>query len=565
VNDQQIEQLLVEQGYVSSNAMKKACLIKQETGDRLLKILLSEGILQEKDFTNFQASHFHIPYISFSSIQLTPEMIELIPKKLAYQYHCIPISLVSNLLTVAMVDPTNLIALDDLKEATQMKVVPIFSGASEIKNALDEYYQVSEHLAEVIESVDEDADIQVVEEGQERDLTDDGEGDVPLIRMVNLILQDAIKQRASDIHFECFEGKFQIRYRIDGLLKEALMPPIKMHPTVVARIKILSNLDITEKRLPQDGRFKIIVNKKQINFRVSVMPTYFGEKVVLRILDPSSLKVGLENLGYTDENLEKMKNAMGIPYGMILVTGPTGSGKSTTLYSILNKLNTPERNIMTIEDPVEYQVEGITQTQVHPEIKLTFASGLRSLLRQNPDIMLVGEIRDSETADIAVKAALTGHLLFSTLHTNSASGAVTRLVDMGVEPFLIGSSLIIVVAQRLCRKICQNCKTVTEITDQTLARINIPKKMIPEGKAFYGKGCNSCNGTGYMGRMCVSEVLEVDDEIQEMILGRKSSFDIHSMAVKKGMKTLFDDIVYKFSLGLTTLDEVIRVTSEENF
>ncbi len=560
-----MQKLLVDEGYVSSASMKQASLIKKEKGGQLVEILLKEGFLQEKDYVCFFAEHSGVPFVSLDYIHLVPDWMELIPQKLAYQYTLIPISKIEKILTVAMANPMDVIAIDDIRNATGMQINPVCAPSSEIKSALDDHYKGDEEFSDALESVDEDGEIEVIENETDIDLLQESENDVPLIKMVNLILQDAIKQRASDIHFERFEDKFQIRYRIDGVLKEAVLPPIKMHPSVIARIKILATLDITEKRLPQDGRFKISLNKKQINFRVSILPTYFGEKIVIRILDSSSLQLGLEKLGYSDYNLKKIKNAIATPYGMVLVTGPTGSGKSTTLYSILNQLNTAERNIMTIEDPVEYEVEGITQTQVHSEIGLTFAGGLRSLLRQNPDIMLVGEIRDSETADIAVKAALTGHLLFSTLHTNSAAGAITRLVDMGIEPFLIGSSMVIVIAQRLCRKICNNCKESVFIDDEAFKRINIDKSLLKDGKAYKGKGCNSCNGSGFLGRMCISEVLEIDNEIQEMILGRKSSFDIHKKSIEKGMKTLFEDVVYKFAQGLTSFDEVIRVTSEENF
>ncbi|MBI4971410.1 MAG: Flp pilus assembly complex ATPase component TadA [Candidatus Omnitrophica bacterium] len=562
MNRQEMQSLLVEEGIVSREAMDRARLLQAEKGGELIYILVNEGLMKERDFTCFMSRHLGIPFISLPSIHLVHDLVRLIPQKLAYRYDAIVVSKLSNILTVAMPDPLNILAIDDLKQATGLQIIPVLASVSEIRNCLDEQFQTSEHLSEVIESV-EDSDIKVIEESSETELMDVKETDVPLIRMVNLVLQDAIKQRASDIHFERYEDKFRIRYRIDGVLKEAVMPPVRMHPTVTARLKILSTLDITEKRLPQDGRFKIRLGNKEINFRVSVLPTYYGEKVVLRILDTTSLSFGLERLGFNAVDLKKLKEAIEKPYGMILITGPTGSGKSTTLYSILSKLNTSERNIMTIEDPVEYQLEGITQTQVHPEIGLTFANGLRSLLRQNPDIILVGEIRDGETADIAVKAALTGHLLFSTLHTNSAAGAITRLVDMNVEPFLIGASLLISVAQRLCRRICENCKEKVDIPNNVLKRLKIKDDIWGDGKAFQGKGCNVCHGTGYLGRMACSESLIVDDPIREMILARKSSFDIQTHAIKNGMKTLFEDAVDKFAKGYTTLQEVLRITSEE--
>ncbi|MBI4398651.1 MAG: Flp pilus assembly complex ATPase component TadA [Candidatus Omnitrophica bacterium] len=565
MSEQEIKQLLIEEGWVSREAMDRACLAMQERGGGLVEMLIQEGFLKEKDFISFMSRHLGIPFISIASVHLDPDWIQLIPQKLAYRYDSIIVSKLGNILTVAMSNPLNLEAIDDLKRATKMQIIPVFAPVSEIRAALDDYFENAGHLSQILELAEEaDADIKVIEEISDAEALEIKETDVPLIKMVNLVLQDAIKQRASDIHFERYEERFRVRYRIDGVLKEAVMPPIKMHPSVVARLKILSLLDITEKRIPQDGRFKIKLGRKEINFRVSVLPTYFGEKIVLRILDASSLGHGLEKLGFTKTNLEKVQDAISKPYGMVLITGPTGSGKSTTLYSILNQLNTSERNIMTVEDPVEYLIEGITQTQVHPEIGFTFAGGLRSLLRQNPDIILVGEIRDSETADIAVKAALTGHLLFSTLHTNSAAGAVTRLVDMKAEPFLIGSSLLVSVAQRLCRKICENCRQSVEIPKEVLSRLGLVLTL-PSGKAFQGKGCNQCHGSGYHGRMAVSEVLVVDDEIREMITRRKSSFGIETRAVEKGMKTLFEDAIAKFSAGHTTLEEILRITSEENF
>ena len=555
----EIEKLLVEAGFLNRKALERAHLIQNERGGDLIQILVKDGSLKEIDFVAFMASHLRVPFLSILSIHLSQEWIRLIPRNLAYRYDSIVVSKIADILTVALADPMDITAIDDLRQATGMQIAPVFAPRTEIRNALDEFYEGSENLSTVIESVAED-ELKILKEKIESEELNVKETDVPLIQMVNLILQDAIRQRASDIHFERFEDRFLVRYRVDGVLKEAVRPPLNVHPAVTARLKILASMDITEKRLPQDGRFKIRFGEKEINFRVSVLPTYFGEKIVLRILDTSSLHFGLDRLGFGESDLKKLKIALEKPYGMVLVTGPTGSGKSTTLYSILNQLNTPERNIMTVEDPVEYHLEGITQTQANPEIGLTFASGLRSLLRQNPDIILVGEIRDGETADISVKAALTGHMVFSTLHTNSAAGSITRLVDMKVEPFLIGASLNISIAQRLCRKICDRCKESVEIPKETLTRLHIKA-----GDAWQGKGCSHCHGTGYLGRMALCEVLEVDDEIRQMIIDGCSSYEIHDRAVKKGMRTLFDDAIDKFTRGLTTLEEILRVTAEENF
>jgi type IV pilus assembly protein PilB len=385
----------------------------------------------------------------------------------------------------------------------------------------------------------------------------------PVVKMVNSVLEKALKSRASDIHFEPYEKEFRIRYRVDGSLKESFSHSLELYPALVARIKIISVIDITERRLPQDGRFRLMLKDRQIDFRVSVLPTYFGEKIVLRVLDRSGIKSGLDKLGFTEKPTRALAEAIKKPYGLILVTGPTGSGKSTTLYSILNSLNTPQKNLMTVEDPVEYQVEGITQTQVQPEIGLTFASGLRALLRQSPDIVLVGEIRDSETADIAVKAALTGHLVFSTLHTNSAAGAMTRLMDMGVEPFLIASSVICVGAQRLLRKICPHCKEPAVVPAEVLLRCKFSKPELDKIAPFTGKGCAKCNMTGYFGRTGASEVLLVDSDIRKLVIQKKSSNVIHQLAVEKGMETLFENALGLFKAGITTLEEVLRVTSED--
>ena len=387
----------------------------------------------------------------------------------------------------------------------------------------------------------------------------------PIVKMVDLILAEALKKRASDVHIEPTEKELRIRYRIDGSLQEAFSLPKRNQNAVLTRLKIMSRLDITESRLPQDGRFKVKLDNKEIDFRVSVLPLNYGGKFVLRALDKSNLGVGLEKLGFLKETLEIFNEGLKRPYGMMLITGPTGSGKSTTLYSILNRLNTPEKNIITIEDPVEYQVEGITQIQARPEIGLTFATGLRGLLRQSPDVIMVGEIRDFETADIAIKASLTGELVLSTLHTNDAAGAITRLIDMGVEPFLIASSVILAAAQRLCRRICPYCKTKVDIPASVFERVGVSKKELEESKVdkfFKGKGCNRCNDTGYYERMGTLEILLIDDKIRDMIIKCVPSDQIKEYAVKHGMSTLRNNALKKFFNGDTTLEEVIRITTE---
>ena len=434
-------------------------------------------------------------------------------------------------------------------------------------DAIHNYYGVeSSQLAQILKEVKEADESEPLEVAAlEEEMVDIEEAMVrskipPIVKVVNLMLTEALGKRASDIHVEPQETSLRVRYRVDGVLHDAFLLPKKDQNAILTRLKIMAGVDITEWRIPQDGRFRIKSSDKEVDFRVSILPTNHGSKVVMRALDKASLSIGLDKLGFLPGPLESFKKGIATPYGMILVTGPTGSGKSTTLYSVINQLNTAEKNIITIEDPVEYQIDGITQIQVNPEISLTFSGGLRSILRQNPDIILIGEIRDFETADIAIKASLTGQLLLSTLHTNDACGAITRLIDMGVEPFLVASSLVAVAAQRLCRKICPNCKEPCEITPAALERLKIDpgKKTV----FYHGKGCSKCNNTGYYGRMGTLEILLVDEEIREMIIKRRSVDEIKDYAVGKGMRSLWDNALEKCLNGTSTVEEVLRITSE---
>jgi type IV pilus assembly protein PilB len=466
-----------------------------------------------------------------------------------------------------MSDPLNILALDDLKILTGYEIQPVMCLDSEIQKAITDCYKGDrESISEILKDAEE---IQgLIHEDREKDLTINLEETLaeskkaPIVKLVDLIIAQALQKRASDIHIEPEESLLRVRYRIDGELHDMFNLPKNNQNAVLARLKIISGLNITESRLPQDGRFKIRMGEKEIDFRVSALPTIFGQKFVLRVLDKTNLSVGLENLGFSEKPLSLFKQAIEKPYGMILVTGPTGSGKSTTLYSVLNQLNTPERNIITIEDPVEYQLEGITQIQVNPEIGLTFASGLRSLLRQSPDVIMIGEIRDAETADIAVKASLTGQLVLSTLHTNDAVGVISRLIDMNVEPFLVASSLIMACAQRLIRSICPKCKEEVGISKDLLDKL---KLKIDKKTVFYrGKGCDYCNHTGYFGRMAILEVLDINDTLRDMIIKKESLEAIKNYAISEcGMITLREDACFKLSRGLTTVEEVIRVTMEE--
>ncbi len=534
----------------------------QKHGASIFQVLLDEKILPEEEVMDFLSLQLEIPVLNLRGMQFAAETSELLSRKFIEQHKIFPIARIGKLITVATSDPFKLGTYDDIKQLTGCDVNWVLVSPSKILAALEEHFSETKGFGEFI--AEEDADsVELVRDEDAPSVGESGVDDAPVIKMVNLILVKALKSRASDIHFEPYEKEFRVRYRIDGSLKESFSHSLELYPAIVACTKIISQLDITEKRTPQDGRFRLLLKDKQIDFRVSVLPTYFGEKMVLRVLDRSGIRAGLDKLGFTEKPTRALAEAIKKPYGMILVTGPTGSGKSTTLYSIMNSLNTPQKNLMTVEDPVEYQVEGITQTQVLSEIGLTFASGLRALLRQSPDIVLVGEIRDGETADIAVKAALTGHLVFSTLHTNSAAGAMTRLMDMGVEPFLIASSVVCVAAQRLLRKICPHCKAPVTIPTEALRRCMPPDSELAKITPYKGAGCIKCNMTGYFGRTGASEVLLVDSEIRELVIQKKSSNVIHQVAVGKGMETLFENALSLFLSGVTTLEEVLRVSSRE--
>ncbi len=566
---EKLQKLLIGSKLIKESDFKKALGVQKKKGGGLGKILVAQGSITERDLLIILSRELNVPPIDLSKYKIDPKVAQLVPEKIAKQYELVPLSKMGNRLTVAMTDPLNLFAIDDIKTLTGYDIDMVLATESDIKAALSNIYGTT--IAEVTKLIDESkkgADVEMVE-AADIDIGNLAEESkkAPIVKVVDLILTEAIKRRASDIHIEPGEDSLRIRYRIDGNLQEVLNLPKKNQNAVLARLKIMSRLDITENRIPQDGRFKIRLEEKEIDFRVSVLPVGFGGKVVLRALDKANLSIGLDKLGFLPGPLETFREAIKNPYGMILVTGPTGSGKSTTLYSILNQLNTPKVNIITIEDPVEYQVEGITQIQANHDIGLTFSSGLRSLLRQSPDIVMIGEIRDSETADIAVKASLTGELVFSTLHTNDAAGAITRLVDMGVEPFLIASSLVLTVAQRLCRKICPACKVPVNIPEAVLKNAGIPLSDLSRKKGgkvvFYkGKGCKKCDHTGYHGRMGTLETLLIDDKIRDLIIQKKTSDEIKQYAVSKGMKTLRDNALFKLASGLTTLEEVLRIASE---
>lgn len=536
-----LSQVLVEQGLVSEKDLKRAMETLAREGDSLGRALVKQGLIKEEDLLSAMSSTFNIPAVNLSKYKIEKDCVGLIPVKMARQYSVIAICKLANTLIVAIADPLNIFALDDLKTITKLNIEPVLGTETDIYKAIDKFYVSKDRALSDIIKDQPDSGLEVMSTSREDyDIGDAAlEGETPtIVKIVNLILVEALKKRASDIHIEPEEDFLRVRYRIDGNLHDALNVPKKNQNAVLARLKIMSGMDITESRIPQDGRFKIRVKSREVDFRVSALPTTFGPKIVLRALDKSNLSIGLDRLGFSEYALGRFKDAIARPFGMILVTGPTGSGKSTSLYSVISQLNNSDNNIITIEDPVEYQVEGITQIQANIDIGLTFASGLRSLLRQSPDVIMIGEIRDSETADIAIKASLTGQLVLSTLHTNDATTAISRLMDMGVEPFLIASSVILVAAQRLCRVICKACK----------------------GK---GEKCLKCSGTGYYGRRAILEVLSVDDKIREMIIERAPLEEIKNYAISKGMKTLREDAMEKYKEGVTTMEEVLRVTAEE--
>ncbi|OGS45658.1 MAG: type II secretion system protein GspE [Elusimicrobia bacterium RIFOXYD2_FULL_34_15] len=562
--------LLVDVGIITPQQLEDALEEQKKRGGTLGVILMSLGYITEDVLLAFLGKQCGVSYISLSEYgEITEEIIKSVPESVVRHQTLIPIAKENNLLTVAMADPLNVFATDDLRLMTGCDINVVIASENEIKSAIDKYYGGKTSMDDIVkdmESKGADSDVDVVKEmdGGKDITTLESEGeDAPVIKIVNLLLSGAVKAKASDIHIEPYEKSLRVRYRIDGVLHEVSAPPKRTQNAMVSRLKIMSNLDIAERRLPQDGRIKIKVINKEVDLRISVLPTAFGEKVVMRILDASSLCLDLTKLGFEPEALAVYQKNMQIPYGIILVTGPTGSGKSTTLYSTLSQLNQPDVNISTIEDPVEYVLEGINQVQARADIGLTFAAGLKSFLRQDPDIIMVGEIRDTETAEIAINAALTGHLVFSTLHTNDAPGAVTRLNNMGIEPFLTTSTVIMVVAQRLVRVICQHCKESYEVTREVVISTGISEKEIGNTskiKLYRGKGCNECSNTGYRGRLACYEVMEISDKIRELILDRASTHIVKQSAVENGMVTLRQAALRKVLAGTTTVEEMMRIT-----
>ena len=564
-------EILVKDSLISADQLKQALEHQKKNGGRLGTCLVKLGLVSDDDITAVLSRQYGVPSINLKFYEVDPSVIKLVPQETATRYQIVPLSRVGSTLTIAMTDPTNVFAMDDIKFMTGFNVEPVVASETAISEAIHKFYgdvETVEELDKVMKDLTgEDADaLELAGEEAEMDLAtlEKAAEEAPIIKLVNLILTDAVKRGASDIHVEPYEKELRVRFRIDGILQNVMAPPMKLKDAISSRVKIMSKLDISEKRLPQDGRIMIKYlkdgKKKELDSRVSTVPTLFGEKIVMRLLDKENLRLDMTKLGFESESLVKFERQILRPYGMVLVTGPTGSGKTNTLYSSVARLNTPETNIMTAEDPVEFQLPGINQVQMKEQIGLNFASALRAFLRQDPNIILVGEIRDFETAEIAVKAALTGHLVLSTLHTNDAPSTISRLMNMGIEPFLVATSVNLICAQRLVRRICVNCKEPMQILPAALVEAGYSEEESNKVTVQHGRGCGTCNNTGYKGRCGLYEVMEITDELRELILVGASALELKKKALENGMITLRRSGLIKAAAGMTTLEEVVRET-----
>lgn len=564
-------EILLSTGKVSVQQLEEALAIQKEQGGRLGSILVKLGHLEDTDLVDLLSQHFGVPSIDLHEMEVEESILKIIPPDIARKYTILPVSKAGATVTLAMIDPTNVFAMDDVKFMTGYKVEPVVASETAIRAAIDRYYGSTHsiELKKVMEDLTEDpidADLEVLDDEEDMDLAEleEESEQAPVVKLVNIILTDAIKRDASDIHIEPYEKEYRVRYRVDGILYEVMHPPIRLKEAITSRIKIMAKLDIAEKRLPQDGRMKIKTKVKgkvkDLDLRVSVLPTIFGEKIVMRLLDKDNLMLDMTRLGFEPESLRLFEQAIMRPYGMVLVTGPTGSGKTNTLYSALSRINQPEVNIMTAEDPVEFNLPGINQVQMKEQIGLNFAAALRSFLRQDPNIVLVGEIRDFETAEVGIKAAMTGHLVLSTLHTNDAPSSISRLMNMGVEPFLVATSVHMIVAQRLVRRVCTYCKEPIEVPPAGLIKVGFSDEEAGELALFRGKGCERCSATGYKGRVGLYEVMEVGKEVRELVLAGGSAHEVRQKAVENGMRSLRQSGMQKIRDGVTTVEEVVRET-----
>ncbi|MGE5326088.1 MAG: type IV-A pilus assembly ATPase PilB [Deltaproteobacteria bacterium] len=568
-------EILLKENLVSADQLKKAIEHQKANGGRLGNSLVKLGFLSDDEVTAVLSRQYGVPSINLSYFEVDPSVIKLIPMETAMKYQILPLSRVGSSLTVAMVDPTNVFAMDDIKFMTGFNIEPVVASETAIMEAIKKHYGTVEdverkkEIEEIVSFIDEGGGESIELEAEDESTLnlaalEKAAEEAPVIKLVNYILTDSVKRGASDIHMEPYEKEYRVRYRVDGMLQTIMNPPLKLRDAIISRIKIMAKLDISEKRLPQDGRIMIKMmhngKKKQLDFRVSVLPTLHGEKVVMRLLDKENLRLDMTKLGFEPEALERLQKAIFKPYGMVLVTGPTGSGKTNTLYSSISQLNKPDTNIVTAEDPVEFQLPGINQVQMKEQIGLNFAAALRSFLRQDPNIILVGEIRDFETAEIAIKAALTGHMVLSTLHTNDAPSTISRLMNMGIEPFLVATSVHLICAQRLGRRVCQDCKEEEDVSPQVLIDAGLTPEEAKKTKIYKGRGCSTCNNRGYKGRVGFYEVMEITDELRELILVGASALELRKKAVEQGMITLRRSGLTKVMAGISTLEEVIRET-----
>jgi type IV pilus assembly protein PilB len=556
-------EILLREGLVTREQLAQALTEQKNSKHRLGYVLVKLGLVQELEITKVLARQYRMPAVDLTRFEVDPKIIKLVPAEMATKSIVLPLKREGRTLTVAMADPTDHGLLEDLKFITRFDLFPVIAGEYTLRNLIEKHYESSDQqLATLLKDMEESGeDVEVVEEEEDEAATQAQIDDAPVVKLINGLLTDAVKRGASDIHIEPFEHEIRVRYRIDGALLEIMKPPLKMKAALTSRVKILSQLNIAERRVPQDGRLKLKMGPRVIDFRVSTLPVLFGEKIVLRILDKGNLTLDLTKFGFEEKAERDLMKAILNPYGMVLVTGPTGSGKTTTLYSALSRINTPEVNIMTAEDPVEYNLMGINQVLVRTEIGLTFAAALKAFLRQDPNIIMIGEIRDLETGGIAIKAALTGHLVLSTLHTNDAPSTITRMIDMGIEAFNVASAVNLVVAQRLIRRICKDCKAEHQYTDVELGALGTNLDSLRKIKFMRGTGCETCSGTGYKGRAGLYEVMALSPELRRMILRGASVADIQAQAVVDGMLTLRMDGMKKIERGVTTLEEVVKETA----
>ena len=563
--ERKVVQRLLSDGLITPDDLDKARSEQRESGMRLGYCLVHLDLIAENDLTRIAGQEHRVPAIDLTQVKIDPKILTLVPADFATKHLVLPLRRLGRTLTVAMAEPTDLNIVDDLKFITRFDIEPVVAGEYTLRNYLDRAYEAGTgRLGELLSELEAE-EIELLEEEQADDYSDAAlraqVEDAPVVKLINGILSDAVRRGASDIHVEPYERELRVRYRVDGALQEIMQPPVRMTAALTSRLKIIADLNIAERRVPQDGRIKMKIGQRVIDFRVSTLPTLFGEKIVLRILDRGNLALDLEAFGMEERAERAFLDAIANPYGMVLVTGPTGSGKTTTLYSAMSRINTDEVNIMTAEDPVEYNLRGINQVQVRPEIGLTFASALKAFLRQDPNIIMVGEIRDLETGGIAVKASLTGHLVLSTLHTNDAAATITRMIDMGIEPFNVAAAVTVITAQRLVRRICPNCKVEAKYLPEMIRAAGIPDHEAGQYTFYRGEGCDSCGGSGYAGRQGLYEVLPMTHELRRMVLRGASSDELKAQAIEEGMVTLRQDGMIKVKRGITTLDEVLKETA----